>query len=150
MLSLSSTWRDLFFRTPRLAQVVEALKATLPVDPDAFDRAAAESSWWRQYDRDGSGFIEPHELPGLAQYVQAEIARRRSSDGLIPEIRTNRQAWFAYWDEDESGSLDKEEVVRALLKTLRITSEPMRVAQMRSTNHGQLLPYEGGARTSQS
>ena len=115
------------------AEVVEALKATLPVDPYAFDRAAAEPGWWAQYDQDGSGYIEKHELPGLAASVRAQMPGRRASSVAIPEIRTDRQAWFSYWDEDESGSLDKEEVVRALLKTLRCTSDPARVAQMRST-----------------
>lgn len=74
-----------------------------------------------------------HELPGLAAFVQREIRRRQSSANLIPDIRTNRQAWFSYWDEDDSGTLDKEEVVRALLKTLRLTSDPARVSQMRSS-----------------
>ena len=37
-----------------------------------------------------------------------------------------------YWDEDENGSLDKEEVTRALLKTLGLTSDQERVQQMRA------------------
>ncbi len=116
-----------------LAEVVEALKAMLPVDPYAFDRAAAQPGWWQQYDRDGSGFIERHELPKLVEYVQKQVAARRTSETLIPNIRADRNAWFGYWDEDDSGTLDKEEVVRALLKTLQLTSDPARVAQMRST-----------------
>ena len=40
---------------------------------------------------------------------------------------------YDYWDEDRSGSLEQEEVVRALLKTLQLTTDQERVAEMRST-----------------
>lgn len=40
---------------------------------------------------------------------------------------------YQYWDEDNSGALDKEEVVRALLKTFRMTSDQQRVQMMRNT-----------------
>ena len=42
-----------------------------------------------------------------------------------------RRARRRYWDEDNSGSLDKEEVVRALLKTLQLTSDQAQVMNMR-------------------
>lgn len=114
------------------AEVVDSLKAILPVDLDAFDRAASAPGWWEQFDRDGSGFIERHELPQLVEHVTKVVAGRKN-DECIPDIRTDRNAWFEYWDEDCSRALDKEEVVRALLKTLQLTSDPARVAQMRST-----------------
>ena len=38
-----------------------------------------------------------------------------------------------YWDADGSDSLDKEEVVRALLKTFQMTSDQAAVMQMRQT-----------------
>ena len=40
---------------------------------------------------------------------------------------------YDYWDEDRSGSLEQEEVVRALLNTLQLTTDQERVAEMRST-----------------
>ena len=114
------------------AEVVESLKAILPVDLDAFDCAASTPGWWEQFDRDGSGFIERHELPQLVEHVTKVVAGRKN-DERIPDILTDRDAWFEFWDTDCSGALDKEEVVRALLKTLQLTSDPARVAQMRST-----------------
>lgn len=72
----------------------------------------------------------------------------RPVDEKIPDIRTDRGAWYDYWDgklssdisasvgrvhhpylaasEDKSGTLDKEEVVRALLKTLKLTKDHVR------------------------
>ena len=39
--------------------------------------------------------------------------------------QADKDAWYEFWDEDNSGSLDKEEVVRALLKTLHMTHDPL-------------------------
>ena len=39
--------------------------------------------------------------------------------------KADKDAWYEFWDEDNSGSLDKEEVVRALLKTLHMTHDPL-------------------------
>jgi len=50
----------------------------------------------------------------------------------VPDIRDKR-AWYDFWDKDGSGSLEKEEVVRALVKTLKLTHDPARVQVMRST-----------------
>lgn len=63
---------------------------------------------------------------GLVSYVQSEFrwthdeqaccgspSRRREA----PDIRRDRQGWFDFWDEDRSGTLDKQEIIRAFLKT---------------------------------
>merc|ERR1712146_344894 len=71
---------------------------------------------WQQWDSDSSGYIERNELldpQGLAAYVRSAFARS-SADAGPPDIR-NKDAWYEFWDEDHSGSLEKEEVVRALL-----------------------------------
>jgi Ca2+-binding EF-hand superfamily protein len=119
-------------------EVVECLKAQLPVDGSALDATLADQDhWmWQQWDSDGSGFIERHELlhpQGLAAYVRQAFEKSRRHSDHIPDIAADKEAWYRYWDEDNSGELDKEEVVRALLKTFRMTSDQERVTQMRST-----------------
>ena len=52
---------------------------------------------------------------------------------LMPSIRVCCCLTPADWDEDNSGCLEQDEVVRALMKTLRITADPGRVQEMRST-----------------
>ena len=54
---------------------------------------------------------------------------------FAPCSARDKAAWFDFWDEDRSGELDKEEVVRALLKTFGLTSDQSQVASMRSTVH---------------
>jgi hypothetical protein len=39
---------------------------------------------------------------------------------LTPDIRFDASLWFDYFDEDASRALNKEEVVRALIKTLDV------------------------------
>lgn len=117
-------------------EVVECLKAQLPIDNAALDAALADPEhWmWQQWDRDGSGYIERMELldpQGLAAYVREAFRGEGAREGGIPDIAADKEAWYRYWDEDGSGSLEQEEVVRALLKTFRMTSEPERVFQMR-------------------
>jgi len=90
---------------------------------------------WQQWDLDGSGYIERSELlneQGLAAYVREAFERSARGDS-IPDIAQSKDAWYRYWDEDSSGALDKEEVVRALLKTFHMTTDQERVRQMRGT-----------------
>jgi len=117
-------------------EVVECLKAQLPVDYSALDAAASDSNhWmWQQWDSDRSGFIERDELlhpQGLAAYVRTAFVQHEQRGP--PDIKANKDAWYEFWDEDNSGSLNKEEVVRALLKTLKLTHDPLKVQMMRGT-----------------
>ena len=118
-------------------EVVECLKAQLAVDTSALNDALADPQhWmWQQWDHDNSGYIERNELlqpQGLAAYVRAAF-ERSAADEAIPDIAVNKEAWYRYWDADGSDSLDKEEVVRALLKTFHMTSDQAAVMQMRQT-----------------
>lgn len=119
-------------------EVVDCLKAQLPVDAAALDAAAADAEhWmWQAWDLDGSGYIERSEMlhpQGLVAYVRSAFERATRESEAIPDIVRDKEAWYRYWDEDNSGALDKEEVVRALLKTFRMTSDQQRVQQMRGT-----------------
>ena len=46
-------------------------------------------------------------------------------DSGVPDM-ADKARWYEYWDEDGSGTLEKEEVVRALLKTLKLTQDQQR------------------------
>jgi len=49
----------------------------------------------------------------------------------VPDIRSNRNGWFAHFDYDNSHSLDKEEIVRGLVKTLNQSSDAEQVRTVR-------------------
>lgn len=115
-------------------EVVEALKAQLPLDNAALERFLTDEAKWRTWDADGSGSIEFAEIMdkdhGLLAFVLATFQRQRQS-ASVPDIRQDRDSWFRHWDEDSSGELDVDEVVRAFMKTFRI--DVAMIAQLRES-----------------
>ncbi|CAN0241875.1 unnamed protein product, partial [Laminaria digitata] len=43
---------------------------------------------------------------------------RQRMDSVLPDLHKAPAEWFRFWDEDESGSLERREIVRALMKTV--------------------------------
>lgn len=108
-------------------EVVEVLKAQLPIDYRRLEQEALKGDLWRMWDTNGNGFLEEQELlgdQGLVNYV-ASVFQQGSPQSAPPDIKTNRIAWFQHFDEDYSGSLEQGEVVRALIKTLHLSSQQM-------------------------
>ena len=90
-------------------EVISALKAQLPIDNAKLDQAAIDPNhWmWQQWDSDGSGHIERRELlhpQGLANYVTNVFGRDAARVG-VPSIHSDKEGWFRFWDEDDSGAI---------------------------------------------
>jgi len=104
-------------------EVVEALKAQVPLDNAALDRFVTNDAAWREWDADGSGFIEYVEImdesKGLLGFIKSTFAGRQV-DKPIPDIKKDRHGWYQRWDEDGSGELELEEVIRAFAKSFNI------------------------------
>jgi len=126
-------------------EAIEALKAQFAVDVAALDAAISDPRhWmWQQWDVNGDGHLTRDELlapNGLVSCVTQLFPSptHTSRDGANAPPISDRARWFDFWDSpaaggDASGALEREEVVRALLKTLRITSDAAAVLQMRQT-----------------
>jgi len=106
-------------------EVVAALKAQLPLNNRAIERFRSDDSAWRNWDRDGSGFIEYVEImdedQGILKFIRDSFARI-TDNRPVPDLRRDREAWFRHWDEDNSGELEFEEVVRALKKSFAVST----------------------------
>ena len=89
----------------RLSQpeVREVLKAQLAVDWRKLEQQLPDL--WVQWDRNGDGTLDKHEVISMARYMKERLPR--VADAPVPSIETNKDAWFAYFDEDGSGSLEK-------------------------------------------
>ncbi|OLQ04981.1 hypothetical protein AK812_SmicGene11894 [Symbiodinium microadriaticum] len=87
-------------------EVVSALKAQLPLDNRAIDKFRTDDAAWHLWDADQS----PRKPQSR---ICAEIVTVGTGDGA-------GQGPLRYWDEDESGELEFEEVVRAFGKTFQI------------------------------
>lgn len=83
---------------------------------------------WKTWDADGDSYIDENELldpiKGLLAYVKREF--KRSDEAAIPDIKTDKHAWFRFFDYDGSGTLEREEIVRALIKTFRLSDDHAR------------------------
>lgn len=124
------------------AEAIEAIKAQFPVDVAALDAALVDQRhWlWEQWDINRDGFLTRDELlapQGLVHSVRELFAPAGASGGAAPPI-ADKARWFDFWDSpatggDGSGTLEREEVVRALLKTLGTTGDANAVMAMRGT-----------------
>jgi hypothetical protein len=154
-------------------EVVQALRALLPLDLSALDAATSSEEMWDAFDPDHSGTIELEELScrgGLLSYIQSTFGRAASKvsphhnlhhkprhstllhhyslehnlplfdratsqvqvEVPIPDIATDRMAWFRFFDKDDSNSLDKDECVRAIIKTIDFGTDLNRIAAVRT------------------
>ena len=80
---------------------------------------SAMDTLWVRWDSNGDGELTFQEftnnvLPYLIDHF------KKCSEERIPNIN-NAQKWFAYFDEDNSGELSQAEVVRAIIKTFKLS-----------------------------
>jgi len=104
-------------------EVVEALGCMLPVNRHRLEKHVR--AHWHEWDPDGDGtitlseFIQPDK--GLKDWIVKHMSMLREGPqppvASIPSIDRNPREWFHYWDRDGSGTLEKDEVCRALIRT---------------------------------
>ena len=107
------------------SEVLEALRAQIRCDWHAIERQLPKL--WRRWDINGDGYVEKNELVsrgGLIEYVTKHFPKREHRERPPPpSIARAPNELFEYWDEDGSGELEKEEVVRALVKTFGLGAD---------------------------
>jgi len=115
-----------------MQEVKEVLKATLRIDSRQMEQDLP--LLFEQWDPNGDGKVEFNEMmgpQGLFFYVRNAFKAALQNLDNIPDVRKDRMAWFRYWDEDGSGTLDRDEVVRSFVKTFRLSSTPEQVQSLR-------------------
>lgn len=104
-------------------EVVEALGCVLPVNRHKLEKNV--KAHWHEWDPDGDGTITLQEFiapaRGLRDWLISHIGMLRAEaapkPNTVPSLDRNPREWFHYWDRDNSGTLEKDEVVRALIRT---------------------------------
>lgn len=120
-------------------EVLTVLKAQYKLDWRALEQHI--DLLWAKWDQDGSGDLALEELTapgGLVHYVtgihiDGSFAAPPPMQRPPPPSLQNVAQWFRYWDEDGNGSLDMQEVQRALLKTFELGDDLRAVQTMRET-----------------
>jgi hypothetical protein len=67
---------------------------------------------------------------GVIAYLKAKAVRRPAA---VPDIKANKDLWFKHYDENENGTLQREEVVRGLIQTFKLGQRPERMEHIRGT-----------------
>merc|ERR1740117_1633173 len=113
-----------------LKEVAAVLKAQIPMDWKKLETRSAED-WFKKWDRDGDGGITfqemMHPATGILAFVRQMFPRQTAADAQPPDIQRHRLAWFDHFDEDRSGTLEKQEVVRAIVKTFGLSQDASKV-----------------------
>lgn len=119
-------------------EVLQVLKAQYRLDWRKLEQHI--DGLWLHWDKDGSGDIAYHELVapgGLVEYVTGshvtETFRTSDEEDLSSPPLSDMNAWFSYWDTDKNGTLDQQEVQRALMKTFQLRGDLPQVQTMRET-----------------
>ncbi len=101
-------------------EIMDGLKSQLKLDWRKIEMDI--DGLWTKWDGDRSNsvsmaeFLDP--VNGVIAYLKTHYAPTAPTRPM-PDIRKDKRGWFEYWDEDRTGSLDKSEVCRALIKTFR-------------------------------
>ena len=116
-------------------EVLDGLLAVLPVDRGRLENAINGS--WDHWDTSGDASIELGEfidpLSGLKAFlvknynVFRKNANEVSKSKEVPSLDSHPKEWFEYWDNNNSGTLERIELARALVKTFCVTAwgDPM-------------------------
>jgi Ca2+-binding EF-hand superfamily protein len=110
-------------------EVMSGLGAVLPVERDKLERAIDQN--WSTWDETGDGSIALDEFSapkkGLREFIVKNFfALKKDSIVLkpadIPDLANAPLQWFEYWDRDGSGTLERDELIRAMVKTFCVTT----------------------------
>lgn len=124
------------------AQALAMLLTQLPLDPVAFERELIAKWQSLRVTQDGSPTLTRFEFlkpGGLVDFAKSHLPNANGANadggvtdrrGPIPDITTQRDAWFTYFDEDGRGLRDTE-VVRGLIKTYQLSSDLEHVRAIR-------------------
>jgi hypothetical protein len=107
-------------------EILSALGAMLPVERDKLARQIDLN--WSFWDPSGDGSIDLDEFltpdNGLREFVIRnfhDFKKPAFDVNQVPRMETHPVQWFEYWDRDGGGSLDREEFIRAMVKTFCVT-----------------------------
>lgn len=110
-----------------LSEIVDGMKAHLLLEWPRVERDI--QALWSKWDINKDGSISRDEFlrpgDGMLAYLTANYGAAPRPPP--PDIKTDKHAWFHYWDEDNSHNLSKQEVARAMVKTFKLFNTPSEV-----------------------
>eukprot|EP01063_Lacrimia_lanifica_P036680 TRINITY_DN7348_c0_g1_i1.p1 TRINITY_DN7348_c0_g1~~TRINITY_DN7348_c0_g1_i1.p1 ORF type:complete len:292 (+),score=92.47 TRINITY_DN7348_c0_g1_i1:55-876(+) len=115
-------------------EIVDVVRAVCEVDEDDVEQIIDQK--FKEWDKDGSHEVDKHEFKVVLAYIfdnlPAAPIMQDVPDVTLPD---GLDAWFDHWDTDESGTLEKSELCRALLKTFDLGVKQERIANLQDVVH---------------
>mmetsp|Transcript_5693 Transcript_5693/g.8941 ORF Transcript_5693/g.8941 Transcript_5693/m.8941 type:complete len:489 (+) Transcript_5693:104-1570(+) len=103
-------------------EVIEAFGTVLPVNRQKLEKNV--KAHWHEWDPDGDGTIDLREFVqpgrGLRDWILSNLSlflAEKMPDAMVPTLDKNPRQWFLYWDRNGNATLEKDEVIRAFLRT---------------------------------
>merc|ERR1712124_183560 len=118
-------------------EVMDALGTVLPIERQKLEKAI--KNHWHEWDPDGDGSISLQEFlspnRGLKEYIMKHLGELKKDSvkarpDEVPNLDTHPREWFEYWDKDGSGTLERDEAIRAMIKSFCLTTWGEPVLQM--------------------
>jgi len=113
-------------------EIKYVLLAQMPIDEVILDEEL--NSYFRRMDKNKDSKISFQELMnpqcGLIPYVRSKAV---SHAAAVPDIKSNKEAWYRHYDENNNGSLQKDEVVRGLIQTFKAGHDHEKTQQIEQT-----------------
>mmetsp|Transcript_7779 Transcript_7779/g.14456 ORF Transcript_7779/g.14456 Transcript_7779/m.14456 type:complete len:511 (+) Transcript_7779:60-1592(+) len=108
-----------------LREVFYAVRAILPVDVEVLESVLPELwSTWGKEPGDSLTFKELLGTDGLLwmltesrRFDEPRTLYTTSTEVTCPDFESNKFGWFSHWDDNGSGVLEREEVLRGLAKS---------------------------------
>lgn len=114
------------------SEIKYVLLAQLPIDEVILEEELNAN--FRKWDKNKDGFIRQNELmdphTGLVAYFRSKATLRQNA---VPDIKSNKEAWYAHYDENNNGTLQMDEVVRGLIQTFKLGHDSERMQQICGT-----------------
>ena len=111
-------------------EVLEGLLAVLPVERERLSKSINDS--WSDWDSTQDGSIELKEFidpkKGLKKFLikNYNVFKKSTNSGAagqtVPSLDLDPRQWFDSWDYNKSGTLERIELARALIKTYCVTA----------------------------
>lgn len=109
-------------------EVLEGLISVIPVERSRLEKAINEN--WSTWDPDGDGVIGMaefvHPKTGLKSFLMSNYNILKKEEHIdhsqIPPLDSQPKEWFDYWDYNKNGTLERIELMRALVKTFCVTA----------------------------
>jgi len=104
----------------------QVLPAVVPIDQNKFGEALSSALWdeWSPHGEDSISRSDFCAEAGLLRWLAEHLAEAQQDNmrGEPPSLAHDREGWFQHWAQASASEMEKDEVLRAVLKSVKASS----------------------------